>query len=181
MQLRATRLSATDQAVLAALFAEHAPAMYRVAVLCGVDYTGAEDVVQEAFARLAPSLHRIREPENRVAYLRRIVVNQSNDHNRRGLMSLRHHPPADPEPLSVEEHVVGRDVSLRVVAALRNLPTRQRHCIVLRHYLDLSIAEIAHTLGISANSVKKHLQRAKETLRIELEPGEESDRQEATS
>jgi len=56
-----------------------------------------------------------------------------------------------------------------VVAALRDLPVRQRDCIALRYYLELPIEEIAATLGISANSVKTHLQRGMRTLARTLE------------
>ena len=40
------------------------------------------------------------------------------------------------------------------MAAVRRLPRRQRECLVLRYYADLSEAEIASTLGISKGSVK---------------------------
>jgi RNA polymerase sigma factor (sigma-70 family) len=97
------------------------------------------------------------------------VLNLARDHNRRGLVSLRHRPPADPTPASVEELAAVRDDQLLVVAALRELPTRQRDCLVLRYYLELGVAEIAATLGLSANSVKTHLQRGLRALEGRLE------------
>jgi RNA polymerase sigma-70 factor (ECF subfamily) len=57
----------------------------------------------------------------------------------------------------------------RVIAALRNLPRRQRDCLVLRYYLELSIPQIGRTLGISPNSVKTHLQRGLHSLEQVLE------------
>ena len=42
--------------------------------------------------------------------------------------------------------------------ALRDLPHRQRDCLALRYYHELPVDEIAATLGLSANSVKTHLQ-----------------------
>ena len=45
------------------------------------------------------------------------------------------------------------------------LPTRQREVLVLRHYLELSEAEIADALGISRGSVKAHASRGSATLR----------------
>ena len=56
-----------------------------------------------------------------------------------------------------------------MAAAVRTLPPRQRDCIVLRFYADLSDAEIADTLGISAGSVKTHLHRARAALADRLE------------
>jgi RNA polymerase sigma factor (sigma-70 family) len=47
----------------------------------------------------------------------------------------------------------------RVIAALRDLPPRQRDCLTLRYYYDLTERETAETLGISPNSVKTHCRR----------------------
>jgi RNA polymerase sigma-70 factor (ECF subfamily) len=47
---------------------------------------------------------------------------------------------------------------------LRELPHRQRDCIVLRYYDELGIDDIASTLGISRNSVKTHLGRGLDAL-----------------
>jgi RNA polymerase sigma factor (sigma-70 family) len=52
-----------------------------------------------------------------------------------------------------------REDQRQVIEALRDLPHRQRACLVLRYYQELGIDEIAETLGISRNSVKTHLQR----------------------
>ena len=62
----------------------------RLARLFVDDRNAAEDLVQEAFIRLARSAHRIEDPARAPAYLRSIVLNLARDHNRRGLVSLRH-------------------------------------------------------------------------------------------
>jgi RNA polymerase sigma factor (sigma-70 family) len=56
-----------------------------------------------------------------------------------------------------------------VVAALRALPERQRECLVLRYYADLSEAEIAAAMGISPGAVKSHASRGMTALRSALE------------
>lgn len=61
------------------------------------------------------------------------------------------------------------DEGARVVAALRDLAPRQRDCLVLRYYLELSEREIATTLGISPNSVKTHCRRGMAALQTRLE------------
>jgi RNA polymerase sigma-70 factor (sigma-E family) len=158
----------TGDALLARLFADEAATLVRLARFFVDDRAAAEDLVQEAFIRLARSLHRIRDPASATAYLRAIVLNLARDHNRRGLMSLRHQPPADPEPASVEDQITDRDDARRLVAALRTLPRRQRDCLVLRYYLELPVAEVATTLGLSANSVKTHLKRGLRALEDRL-------------
>lgn len=133
------------------------------------DRTAAEDLVQEAFIRLARSSHRIHEREKAAAYLRSIVINLARDHNRRGLVSLRHRPPAQPDEPSAEETVTLSLARAQVVDAVRALPRRQRDCVALRYYLDLSVEQIASTLGVSPNSVKTHLQRGLRALAVTLE------------
>ena len=56
-----------------------------------------------------------------------------------------------------------------MVEALRALPKRQRDCVALRYYHDLSIPDIAETLGVSTNSVKTHLQRGLRSMAQTLE------------
>ncbi len=134
------------------------------------DRTAAEDLVQEAFVRLTRHQQRINDPERAAAYLRSIVVNLARDHNRRGLMSLRHRPPAEVDDRSARGRLRAADESRReVIEALRGLPRRQRDCVVLRYYLELSVGAIAETLGLSPNSVKTHLQRGLRSLKAELE------------
>jgi RNA polymerase sigma factor (sigma-70 family) len=55
------------------------------------------------------------------------------------------------------------------VDELRELSPRQRECIALRFYMELTEVEIASLLGISNNSVKTHCRRGMETLRSRME------------
>jgi RNA polymerase sigma-70 factor (sigma-E family) len=155
-------------ALVAELFEQEGARLVRMARFFVDDRTAAEDLVQEAFIRLARSAHRLREPDRAAAYLRAIVLNLARDHNRRGLVSIRHRPPADLAPASVEEEVAARSDQRAVVEALGRLPRRQRDCLVLRYYLELPVPEIADTLGLSANSVKTHLQRGLRALEQRL-------------
>ena len=116
---------------------------------------------------LAGRWHALRDPDKAPAYLRSIVLNLARDHNRRGLVSLRHHLPHD-DLAGVEDEISLRADQQRVIDALRALPHRQRDCVILRYYDELGIDDIAATLGISRNSVKTHLGRALDALEREL-------------
>lgn len=155
--------------LVSALFVAEGARLVTLARFFVQDRTAAEDLVQEAFIRLSRSAQRIRDPERAAAYLRSIVINLARDHNRRGLVSLRHRPPAIPDEPSAEETAASRESRLEVVAALHDLPRRQRDCVALRYYLELSVEEIAKTLGLSPNSVKTHLQRGLRSLAATLE------------
>lgn len=162
-------------ALITRLFASEGAALVRLARLFTDDRTAAEDLVQEAFVRLHRAADRVREPDKAAAYLRSIVLNLARDHNRRGLMSLRHRDAErldrSPEPLT-EDRLEADARQQTILDALRDLPQRQRDCLVLRFYLELSSTEIAETLGITANSVKTHYRRGLASLRELL--GEEA-------
>lgn len=159
-------------AFVEAMYREHGPGLVRMVRLFVDDRNAAEDLVQEAFIRLARSAHRIDDHRKAGAYLRSIVLNLARDHNRRGLVSLRHRLPLDDRTASVEDEVVLSEEHGYVVEALRALPARQRDCMILRYYDEFGIDEIAETLGISRNSVKTHLTRAMRALERALAPSD---------
>lgn len=157
---------ADPDGVIAALYSEHARSLVGLARVFVDHRDAAEDIVQEAFIRMARSLDRIREPDRAGAYLRSIVLNLARDHNRRGLVSLRHRMPAnDLDPVGVDETIASNDEHRRLIEEVRALPRRQRDCVALRYLMELSVTEIAATLGLSENSVKTHLKRGLARLR----------------
>jgi RNA polymerase sigma-70 factor (sigma-E family) len=163
---------ATDRdALVAGLFRLEGAQLVRLARLFTDDRNAAEDLVQEAFIRLHRAAHRITDPSKAAPYLRSIVINLARDHNRRGLMSLRHQEaiPTGAELDAPEDVLVMDDERRRLLGEVRALSPRQRDCVLLRFYLELSESEIAETLGISKNSVKTHCRRGMDTLRTRLE------------
>jgi DNA-directed RNA polymerase specialized sigma24 family protein len=141
-------------AVIASMYHENARALVGLARLFVDHRDAAEDVVQEAFIRFARSMHRLEDPAKATAYLRSIVLNLARDHNRRGLLSLRHRTATnDLDPSGVDETISDRH------------DHHQRDCLALHYLLELSVAEIAETLDVSVNSVKTHLKRGLAALR----------------
>jgi len=151
------------------LFEREGRSLVRLARLFVEDRNAAEDLVQEAFIRLARTFHRIKDETKAAAYLRSIVLNLARDHNRRGLVSLRHRLPLEEQRAAEEDTLVLREDQREVIEALRDLPHRQRDCLVLRYYQELGIDDIAESLGISRNSVKTHLQRGLAAMEARLE------------
>ncbi len=153
--------------------------LVRLASILLQDPVEAEEVVQDAFVRALLAWGRLREPDKAAAYLRSAVLNGARDRLRHQKVVARLQPgptdagrPSDRRPQSPqtpEAAAVAADDRRRVLAALRALPERQRECLILRYYLDLSEAEIAVTLGISAGSVKSHAHRGLAALASKLE------------
>ena len=130
----------SSDALVAQLFADEGASLVRLARFFVDDRTAAEDLVQEAFIRFTRAAHRLRTPDAAPAYLRSIVLNLARDHNRRGLVSLRHHLPDAVDAASAEDELFASEERKEVVLALRALPLRQRDALVLRYFLDLMSA-----------------------------------------
>ena len=171
--MRAESVGEAAEALVVRLFHTEARSLVRLARLFVDDRDAAEDVVQEAFLRLARHAHRIESDDRAPAYLRSIVLNLARDHNRRGLVSLRHHASRGHEIDVVDEAdtLVRAEDSRAVLEAVRELPRRQRDCIALRYFEEQSIEDIAATLGVSVNSVKTHLRRGMAALDRKLGEG----------
>lgn len=170
---RGVSAAAFEHTSVEALFRAEGKRLVSLARIFVDDRNAAEDIVQEAFIRFERARHRIADTTRAPAYLRSIVLNLARDSNRRGLVSLRHLPALLPvEPPGPLDQVVRNQEHRDLLEALRDLPRRQRDCLVLRWYLELDLAQIAETLSISVNSVKTHLQRGLAKLRSRLEQTE---------
>jgi RNA polymerase sigma-70 factor (sigma-E family) len=165
----ATRLEwSADHAVIE-LYSAHYRTLVRLAAMLVRDTPTAEEVVQDAFIAVHGGWHQLKDTEKALAYLRQAVVNKSRSVLRHRMVVEKNLQQAPPDMPSAEHGAFVLLERSEVVAALRDLPERQREAIVLRYYADLSEAEIAATMGISRGAVKSHTARGMAALRAALE------------
>ena len=151
------------------IYEEHRWTLARLAALLLHDASEAEEVVHDAFVKAHLAWPRLRDPDKALAYLRSCVLNGARSRLRHLRVVARTRPEAPASSASAEEIVMVSEQRRSMLAALGGLPRRQRECLVLRYYLELSEAEIAATLGISAGSVKTHVHRGLAALGTRLE------------
>jgi RNA polymerase sigma-70 factor (ECF subfamily) len=126
---------------------------------CG-DQADAEDAAQEAFTQALRHQRKFAGLDNPEAWLRTVALN----HLRNG---WRHHDVVRrlrgkvPGPQAAFE--LGPD-HVAVMAALSGLDRPQREVVVLHYLVDLSVAEIADTLGVAPGTVKSRLSRSRSRL-----------------
>ena len=141
-------------------YAASGPALRRTAYVVVRDWHVAEDLTQQAMAKLYVAWPRVRVG-TRMAYARRAVVNECLSH-------LRRHRPETPTEVLPETGVAAHEPAPDLGRALSALPDRQRAIVALRFLDDLSVAEVGRLLGISDGTVKSQTSRALETLRQRL-------------
>jgi RNA polymerase sigma-70 factor (sigma-E family) len=123
--------------------------------ICG-DWHRADDLLQTAFVKLYVAWPRLRDPAAAEGYARRILVRANVDESRRPWR--RENPGLEGLDRAARG---GPDLTERsaLVDALQQLPVMQRKVVVLRHMLDLSVAQTADELGIGEGTVKSHTSR----------------------
>ena len=156
-------------AAITEVYGAHYRSLVRLATLLVHDVATAEEVVQDSFVAMHAGLHRLRDSEKTLSYLRAAVVNRARSVLRHRIVVDRNAPKPPPDMPSAEHGALALIERSSVVAALRSLPERQREVVVLRFYGDLSEAQIAAAMGITRGAVKSHTSRAMAALRSVLE------------
>ena len=119
----------------------------------------AEDVVQEAFVRGLDHPRRLLGADNPEAWLRTVAVNLARSRWRRAQRLVGFAPRLVEEPR--EGDTEGNFVLLQ---ALHKLPAGQREVIALHYLADLTVEEVARTLGLPTGTVKARLSRGRAAL-----------------
>ncbi|WP_163508790.1 RNA polymerase sigma factor [Fodinicola acaciae] len=139
----------------------HARLLVAAYALTG-DVTEAQDVVAEAFMRGVARKSTLLAVDSPEAWLRTVARNVARRRWRRSrqLATLLHKtaagaPKANPE-LSPDR--------VAMMVAIRRLPVAQRETVALHYIADLSVDDVARTLGVSPGTVKSRLSRARDTL-----------------
>jgi RNA polymerase sigma factor (sigma-70 family) len=159
-------MRATVEKRLAELYSVHAGGAVRLAYLLTGDRDAAEDICQEAFARIGGKRGGLRHPDRAAGYLFRTILNLSRGHGRRlgRDRGLREKLPAGSQALIPDLET--RD---ELAHALLRLPQRQRAAVFLRYYEDLSENQAAEVLNCSVAALRSLTFRAMDALRNHLQ------------
>lgn len=154
---------------LSALYVVHYKQLVRLAALLLDETAACEDVVQEAYIKLASTgrLDRLRDPDAGLAYLRTTVLNLARSSLRRRLVAAKHAPMVHRLD-HVDDGVMQVLDRTAIVRALRTLPRRMREAVALRYYADLTEAQTAQVMGVSTGAVKSYTSRGLERLAQQL-------------
>jgi RNA polymerase sigma-70 factor (ECF subfamily) len=163
------RAQAGDHEAFDELVTRHGPWLHRLATaIVGSD--DAADATQDALVLAWRRLPALRQPDRFEAWLRRILVNRCRDIGRargRRLTEIRVDAAfetgdggGDPRPRV--------ELSVDLEKAIARLTIDQRTLLALHYAADLSLQEVAATLGIPGGTAKSRLNTALVELRRQL-------------
>lgn len=157
-----------DEQEFAEYFTARREAMRRMAYLICGDWHRADDLAQNAFVALHRQWRKVRDKAALDSYMRRALIHAAIDESRRPWRRERlvdELPDAAMGTGEIAESVVNRQTLL---AALRNVPPRQRAVLVLRFLEGLDIAAVAEVMKCSEGTVKSQSARGLKALRDAL-------------
>ena len=175
------RIRAGDKTACDECIREHSPGVYRLAMRLMRNEAEAEDVVQETFLSAFKAIDRFDGRSGIQTWLYRIAYNAS-------LMRLRRRRPDSvpveeaiepdegaPVPRALvdwcclpEQVLEKAEVRAEIRRAIRELPPKLRAVLVMRHLEELSTGATAKALGVSEETVKTRLRRARLRLKERL-------------
>lgn len=145
------------------------PALVGYAFLLTGDQREVEDLVHDAFVRTFTRARSDITAAVAEAYLRRTIRNAFiDDYRRRTRWSAIRHLFVSGDAPAPDEMTATED-RLTITDALDVLSPRERACIVLRYYEDLTLAQIANELNLATGSVKRYLADANRKLGLTFE------------
>ncbi|UKD52985.1 SigE family RNA polymerase sigma factor [Amycolatopsis sp. FU40] len=158
-----------DEQEFAEYFAARRDAVRRTAYLMCGDWHKADDLAQTAFVALHRRWKKIRDRAATDAYVRKTLVRAVIDESRRPWRRERQSEvlpePVDDSP-GLAERVATRE---DLLAALKEVPPKQRAVLVLRFFDGLDVGAAATALGCSEGNVKSQTARGLANLRQVLE------------
>lgn len=153
--------------ILEQVMRERSPRLLAYAALMTGSDADAEDVLQDALVRAFSKGRSFDNANLAEAYVRRAIPSVFIDRLRTRKAAERAHERQSVlhgDALVVDGEHAATESALDVRAALAELPPRERACIVLRFYDDLTVPQIAERLGLAQGTVKRYLADASARL-----------------
>jgi len=124
------------------------------------DYELTRDLVQDTFIQAYESMIKTKSRLSLRAWLYKIAENNARQHYRRKkLVAFIHFSSADADDIPAGNQWEETTRSIAIKEALLKVPYRNRVCMILHFSEGFTYREIAETLGISKEAVRKRVSR----------------------
>ena len=129
----------------------------------------AKDATQQAMLHIWRDLPQLRDPARFDAWSYRVLVRECYSEGKRTRAWSFDSSPGGSRRFERERRAERRPRSGPAERAFRRISVEQRAVVVLHYYLDLSIDEIADTLGVPSGTVKSRVHNAMRGLRAAID------------
>ena len=148
----------------------HKDVLYGTAILMTGNRAVAEEMVQEAFLSAWRGIGGFKRGQPLKPWLTRILVNGVLAQKRkRAIPTVPIADSDEPGAPSVSDQMDASESRAVVRQALARLDPGQQQTVVLRYFSELTVPEIARSMGVREGTVKSRLHRALGRLREHLE------------
>ena len=171
------RVLAGDEAAFAELVNKYQKPVHTLAWRKIGDFHIAEDITQDAFLKVYQRLHTLKDPNQFSGWLYVITANLCATWLRKKRIQTQ--PLEDTETTMIQEDAYSRHVSEErtktaaesqrevVKQLLAKLKESERTVMTLHYLGEMTVAEISRFLGVSVNTIKTRLRRARNRLQEE--------------
>lgn len=156
-----------DQDTISELYEKTYNQVYRTVKAMVADEDAVLDIVQDSYVKAFQSLDQLDAPENFRGWMKRIATNKAKDYfKKKRPILFSEMVSEDDEEIDFQddrtdnlpEEVMDRQETTRLMnEILDSLSEEQRIAIGMFYYEQMSVKEIAETLGCSENTVKSRL------------------------
>jgi RNA polymerase sigma-70 factor (ECF subfamily) len=134
------------------------------------DRMEAEDIAQETFLKVLEAAPRYRPTATFRTYFYRILTNLCIDRTRKKhpTVDIDDIPETPDSSFNPSESLIEKERGAQIRTVLDSLPAKQKAAMILKHYEELSYAEIARILGLTPKAVERLISRARSSLHARL-------------
>lgn len=166
-------LKAQKDACLAAAMTQYGDYLVRVCYTYVQNWSVAEDIVQDTFVKYYEKMEQFREEASVKTYLYRIAINHCHNYvaswRYKKLQVIDYWHKLSGNEEDPVHHMIANEADQLLVAAIEKLPTKYKDVILLFHFAELSLNEVAETLKLKQNTVKTRLRRARQHIGVTLQ------------
>ena len=163
------RVQAGDSSAQESLVKQFSPMVFRLISRFFRSREDVEDLAQDVFVKIFARIDQVRPDENFPGWLQRVAINTCYDELRKTrrrrltLETFGRPEVAEPVVTPKEPEDFGK-----IRSALQALDVKLRVPLILKEVEEMSVEEIARTMGISQTNVKVRLFRARKKLAASL-------------
>ena len=171
------QLQSGDKSAFDEFYKLTSPKAYFIALKITQNEHDAEDILQESYIKALEKLDEIDASQNVMGWFCKIVANKSKDliKGKKPLVyedeenALFDEIPEDKTDFCPEENLNQEELRLEVMAAIDELTSEKRACIMMMYFGEMSVKEIAESIEVPESTVKNRLYTARKDLRNRFE------------